>query len=77
MIDEPTTSGGCLEGALETLEADATALLQALAALTRVAKRAKTAAETGTVRDIPQVLAAAQQLVACLAGGDRDAHHRP
>ncbi len=64
MIDEPTASGGCLEDALEALEADATVLLQAVAALARVAKRAKTAAETGTVRDIPQVLAAAQQLAA-------------
>lgn len=64
MIDGPTTHHGSLEGALAALESEATALLQAAASLTRVAKRAKAAAETGTVRDLPQVLAAAQQLAA-------------
>lgn len=53
-----------LEGALEALEADAAALLQAAAAVMRVAKKVKTAAEAGTVRDIPQALAAAAQLAA-------------
>ncbi len=64
MIDGPTTHHGSLEGALAALESEATALLQAAASLTRVAKRAKAAAENGTVRDLPQVLAAAQQLAA-------------
>jgi hypothetical protein len=64
MTDGPDTGGVCLEDALEALESDATALLQAVAALTRVAKKAKIAAELGTVRDIPQTLAAASQLAA-------------
>ena len=36
--------------------------MRAVAALSRVAKKAKAAAETGTVRDIPQSLAGAEQL---------------
>jgi hypothetical protein len=61
-MTEPTSGDVCLEDALEALEADATALLQTVAAVTRIAKKAKAAAETGTVRDIPQALAAAAQL---------------
>jgi hypothetical protein len=64
MTDGPNTGDVCLEDALEALEADATALLRAVAALSRVAKKAKTAAETGTVRDIPLALEAAGQLAA-------------
>jgi hypothetical protein len=53
-----------LERALEVLEAEATALLDVVSSVARVAKKARTAAETGTVRDIPQALDAAAQLAA-------------
>ncbi len=55
---------GRLEEALGVLEADAAVLLQAIGTVNRVAKRLKTAAETGTVRDIPQALVAAEELAA-------------
>jgi len=62
MTDRPQSGEATLEDALAALEADAATLLKAVAALGRIAKRAKTAAEHGTVRDIPQALAGAEQL---------------
>lgn len=64
MTDVARTGGVGLEDALEALGADATALLQAAAAVSRLAKKVKAASEAGTVRDIPQALAAAEQLAA-------------
>jgi len=51
-----------LERALDELEAEATALLELVSSVARVAKKVKAAAETGTVRDLPQALEAAAQL---------------
>lgn len=64
LTDLPNASSVGLERALLELEAEAATLLQALASVARLAKKAKAAAATGTVRDIPQALAAAAQLAA-------------
>ena len=57
----------CLERALEALETEATALLSTVSSVARVARKAKAAAETGSVRDIPQALDVAAQLAADVA----------
>ena len=62
MNELPDAGGDGLERALEALEAEAVALLEVVSSVARVAKRAKAAAETGTVRDIPQALDGAAQL---------------
>jgi hypothetical protein len=62
MNELPDAGGAGLERALEALEAEALALLEVVSSVARVAKRAKAAAETGTVRDIPQALDGAAQL---------------
>src|ERR1039458_8992103 len=56
-----------LERALRPLETEATALLSAVSSVARVARKAKAAAETGSVRDIPQALDVAAQLAADVA----------
>ncbi len=61
MTDATTGDRAGLEGALTALEAEAIALLQALGAGVKAAKRAKAGAETGTVRDIPGMLTAAAE----------------
>ncbi|MGO9962077.1 MAG: hypothetical protein ACLPUG_01450 [Acidimicrobiales bacterium] len=67
MNDLPDGDTLGLERALEVLEAEAIAFQEAVSSAARVAKKARTAAETGTVRDIPQTLAAAAQLATDVA----------
>ncbi|MHB1988648.1 MAG: hypothetical protein ACYCSF_11800 [Acidimicrobiales bacterium] len=72
MSDVSDANAFGLEGALAGLEAQAIALLAVVSSLARVAKRAKTAAEAGTVRDIPLILDSASQLAAVAAGAAED-----
>lgn len=62
MTEERDGEGGGLEQALAGLEADAQRLVQAIAAAARVAKRVKSAARDGSVRELPQALDAAVRL---------------
>lgn len=59
MAEQGVNGHGGIEDALMALETDAVALSQSLASALRATKRARSAAESGTVRDIPNALDAA------------------
>lgn len=66
-----TSEATDLEGALAAVEADADAAIRALAAALKAAKRVKSAAALGQIRELEQALAAASGLAEEAAGAVR------